>query len=209
MRPLPRPALTALTAWSSRCQARSGWVRGSAVGAAGPGSAAVGRPGPGWRRLLGVALLGALGALLLAGCDFLAMTDEQLVKNKMREHDEAVSKRDWRTAATFYDRNVKWQYGTVSLQGRDAAKGFLESLNAMSQMDSFYCVVNSTRKISSELIEADVTMQAHLVLSSAELNFSNRFWGARMGWVKRGPGKWQISYIIETAERKEGKFSRI
>ncbi len=167
------------------------------------------RSAPRLTRLLEMVLLGALFALLLGGCDFLAMTDEQLVKNKMREHDEAVTKRDWRAAASFYDLNVKWQHGTVSLQGREAAKGFLESLNAMSQMDSFYCVVSSTRKVNPELIEAKVTMQAHLVLSSAELNFSNRIWEARMGWVKRGPGKWQIAYIIETSERKDGKFSRI
>jgi hypothetical protein len=160
-------------------------------------------------RLLEVALLGALLAVLAGGCDFLAVTDEQFVKNKMREHAEAVTRRDWRTAATFYDLNVKWQQGSVTLQGRDAAKGFLESLNNMSQMDEFFTVVNSTNKLSAELIEAKVTMQAHLVLSSAELNFSNRFWEARMGWVKRGPGKWQIAYIIEVTERKEGKFSRI
>ena len=160
-------------------------------------------------RLLEVVLLGGVLAILLGGCDFLAVTDEQFVKNKMREHSEAVTRRDWRTAAAFYDLNVKWQQGTVTLHGRDAAEGFLKSLNAMSQMDEFFTVVNDIRKLNPELIEAKVTMQAHLVLSSAELNFSNRFWDARMGWVKRGPGKWQISYIIETAERKEGKFSRI
>ena len=159
--------------------------------------------------LLQAALLGTLVALLAGGCDFLAVTDEQFVKNKMREHAEAVTARDWRTAATFYDLNVKWQRGAVTLQGRDAAKGFLESLNDMNQMDEFFTIVKSTRKLNPELIEAQVTMQAHLVLSSAELNFSNRFWDARMGWVKRGPGKWQIAYIIETTARQEGKFSRI
>lgn len=160
-------------------------------------------------RLLEAALLGALLALLVGGCEFIAVTDEQLVKNKMREHAEAVTARDWRTAATFYDLDVKWQRGAVTLQGRDAAKGFLESLNDMSQMDEFFTIVNSISKLRPELIEAKVTMQAHLVLSSAELNFSNRVWEARMGWVKRGPGKWQIAYIIEMSERKDGKFSRI
>ena len=101
------------------------------------------------------------------------------------------------------------QRATVTLQGRDAAKGFLASLNEMTQMDEFFIIVNSTSKLSPDLIEAKVTMQAHLVLSSAELNFSNRFWDARMGWVKRGPGKWQIAYIIETTDRRSGTFSRI
>ena len=160
-------------------------------------------------RLPAATLLGALLALLVGGCDFLALTDEQLVKNKMREHCEAVTARDWQKAATFYDLQVKWQQGAVTLQGRDAAKGFLASLNDMYQMDEFFIVVNSISKPSAELVEAKVTMQAHLVLSSAELNFSNRFWDARMGWVKRGPGKWQIAYIIETTARKTGAYSRI
>lgn len=160
-------------------------------------------------RVLATAVLGALVAMLVGGCGFLAVTDEQFVKTKMREHAEAVTKRDWRTAATFYDLSVKWQRGAVTLQGKEAARGFLESLNEMYQMDEFFTIVNSTSKLNPELIEAKVTMQAHLVLSSAELNFSNRFWEARMGWVKRGPGKWQIAYIIETTERKDGKFSRI
>lgn len=164
-------------------------------------------------RLLPAALLGCLLAMLVGGCEFIAMTDEQLVKNKVRDHAEAVtaamSSRDWRAAAAFYDTNVKWQRGNVTLQGKEAAKGFLLSLNEMSQMDEFFTIVNGTSKVKEDLIEAKVTMQAHLVLSSAELSFSNRIWEARMGWVKRGPGKWQIAYIIETTARKDGKFSRI
>ena len=160
-----------------------------------------------WGRLLplGLVLLG----LLPLGCDFLALTDEQFVKNKIREHSEAVSARDWRVAASYYDLNVVWQQGALKLEGKAAAKGFLSSLNDMSQMDSFYAIVQDTRRVTAELIEAKVTMQAHLVLSSAELNFSNRYWDARMGWVKRGPGNWKIAYIIETSPRQEGKFSRI
>jgi|GEM_PF-1014862 len=155
----------------------------------------------------------ALAVLLLAGCDFLAVTDEQFVKNKMREYGEAVtasmSSGDWRVPASFHDQDVKWQHGNVTLQGRDAAREFLLSLKAMTQMDEFFVVVKDTRRVSTELIEANVTMQAHLVLSSAELNFSNRYWDAKMGWVKRGPGNWKIAYIIETSERREGKFTRI
>jgi hypothetical protein len=158
---------------------------------------------------LPVVLGAVLGLVLLAGCDFLALTDEQFVKNKIREHAEAVTARDWKAAATFYDLNVQWQQGTAKLEGKAAAKGFLISLNDMIQMDEFFTIVNETRRVTPELIEAKVTMQAHLVLSSAELNFSNRFWDAKMGWVKRGPGNWKIAYIIETSERKEGKFSRI
>jgi hypothetical protein len=154
-------------------------------------------------------MLWALLGLLLTGCNFLALTDEQFVKNKIREHAEAVTARDWKAAATFYDQYVQWQQNTVKLEGRDAAKGFLMSLNDMSQMDEFHTIVQDTRRVKPELIEAKVTMQAHLVLSSAELNFSNRFWEARMGWVKRGPGNWKIAYIIETSVRQEGKFSRI
>jgi nuclear transport factor 2 (NTF2) superfamily protein len=162
-----------------------------------------------WRRLLGLAGLALLALGLGGGCDFLAVTDEQFVKNKIREHAEAVTARDWAKSARFYDLNVKWQQGATSLQGREAAKGFLGSLNAMSNMDEFFTIVNSIAKVNPELIEAKVTFQAHIVLSSTELNYTNRFWEGRMGWVKRGPGKWQISYIIETTERKEGKFSRI
>lgn len=169
--------------------------------------------GRGQRWLLGVARLGACAIMLCGGCDFLAVTDEQFVKNKVREHAEAVtaamSSRDWRGAAAFYDANVKWQQGTTTLQGRDAAKGFLASLNTIQGMDEFFTIVNSIGKLSPELIEAKVTFQAHIVLSSTELNYTNRFWEGRMGWVKRGPGKWQICYIIETTPRKEGRFSRI
>lgn len=161
-----------------------------------------------------LAVVGAVVALgLLPGCDFLAVTDEQFVKNKMREYGEAITasmKSDnWSAPAAFHDQGVKWQQGNVTLQGRDAAQGFLLSLKAMTQMDEFFVVVKSTRRVNTELIEADVTMQAHLVLSSAELNFSNRFWEAKMGWVKRGPGNWKVAYIIETSPRQEGKFTRI
>jgi hypothetical protein len=154
-------------------------------------------------------VLGTFLILLATGCDFLAVTDEQLVKNRMRQHCEAVSARDWRTAASFYDLNVKWAHNGVTLQGRDAVKGFLGSLNDMYQMDEFFIIVDGMNKPKPEVIEAKVTMQAHLVISSAELTFSNRFWAARMGWVKRGPGKWLIAYIVETSPRREGQFSRI
>ena len=196
--------------------------------------------------LVPAVLLAGLAAVLLGGCDFLAVTDEQLVKNRIREHAEAVtaamSSRDWGTAAAFYDSTgvVKWQRdvtvasvpeqqqlqqlqkaqpgavtwqgtqrATVVLQGREAAKGFLKTLSDIYNMDEFFTVVHSITKIRPDLIEAKVTMQAHIVLSSTELNFSNRFWEARMGWVKRGPGKWQICYIIEDTAREDGKFSRL
>ncbi len=161
----------------------------------------------------GRALAGLAGALLglvlLAGCDYVAVTDEQFVKKKMREHDEAVTARDWRTAASFYDLKVQWQQGAVRLEGRAAAEGFLSSLNSITQMDEFFTIVNEIRRVKPDLIEAQVTMQAHLVISSAQLDFSNRFWDAKMGWVKRGPANWKIAYIIETTPRRDGKLSRI
>lgn len=168
---------------------------------------------PVWRRAVAVAVLAALAVVLSGGCDYVAVTDEQLVKTRTREHAEAitasVSSRDWRVPASFYDANVTWQQGTTTLKGRDAAKGFLGSVNAIQGMDEFFIIVNSTATLKPDLIEAKVTFQAHIVISSTELNYSNRFWDGRMGWVKRGPGKWQILYIVETTERKDGKFSRI
>jgi len=154
--------------------------------------------------------LGAVALLGLTGCEYLALTDSQLVKNRMREYCLAVTARDWGATAAYFDASVQWQQGhNKALQGRDAARGFTTTLSAMHQMDDFFIIVDDITKIKPDLIEAKVTMQAHLVLSSTEMNYSNCFWTARMGWVKRGPGKWLISYIIETSPRKEGKFSRI
>lgn len=155
-------------------------------------------------------LLGAVVFLLFAGgCNYLAFTDVQLVKNHMREHCQAVTDRDWRKAASYYDASFQWQQGSKRLTGREAAKGFLASLNEMHNMDSFYAIVHDSTKRSDTQIEQKVTFQAHIVLSSTELNFTNRVWNARVGWVKRGPGKWLLSHIVEVTPRKQGEFSRI
>ena len=149
-------------------------------------------------------------SLFWGGCDYLALTDGQLVKNRTREFAEAITAEDWRKAATFYDASVTWRQGNrPPLQGRAAARGFTATLHALHNMDEFFIIVDDTTKIKPDLIEAKVTMQAHIVISSTELSFTNQFWTARMGWVKRGPGKWLISYIIETSPRREGDFSRI
>lgn len=142
------------------------------------------------------------------GCNYIALTDQQLVKNLMREHCLAITERDWREAASYYDASVQWKSGRQVLKGRAAAKGFLGSLNKLHNMDEFFAIVHESSKKSDTLIEQQVTFQAHIVVSSTELEFTNRFWNARVGWVKRGPGKWLISYIVEVTPRKEGEFSR-
>ena len=75
-------------------------------------------------------------------------------------------------------------------------------------MDELFTIVNSIGKLNPELIEGSVPSR-RTSYCRTELNYTNRFWEGRMGWVKRGPGKWRICYIIETTPRKEGKFSRI
>jgi len=163
---------------------------------------------------LPVAVVAALLVLLTcAGCEALAFTDEQLIRQRLRLHAAAVTTaietHDWSAPAAYYDSAMRWQQGRAVVQGPVAIKGFLNSLSSIKGVDSFHTIVDSTRKVNAECIEATVTFQAHLVISSAELNFSNCYWQARVGWVKRGPGKWLIGYIVETSERKSGTFSRI
>lgn len=168
---------------------------------------------PAWCRLTVIATAAVLVALACGGCEAMAFTDEQLIRQRFRLHSEAVTaaidSNDWSVPATYYDRAMRWQQGRVILQGPEAVKGFLSSLHGIKGIDSFHTIVDSTRKVNAEWIEATVTFQSHLVISSAELNFSNCYWQARVGWVKRGPGKWFIGYIVETSERKSGSFSRL
>ena len=160
------------------------------------------------RELLRIAA-GTAATVGFSGCGFLAFTDEQLVKNRIRDHDAALTAHDWRAAAAFYDASIIWQQGQARYQGRAAAQGFLGSIRDIYNMDGFYTIVDSTSKPKEGLVEAKVTMQAHLVISSATLDYSNRVWEARMGWVKRGAGKWLVAYIVETSPRKDGQFSRL
>lgn len=156
-------------------------------------------------------MLPLLGVTLLAltGCEFLAFTDEGLVKHKIEQHAAAISAKDWRAAAAFHDAKFTWAQGRRKMSGRAATQAFLKSISEIQSNDSFYTDVDAIKTVKEgQMIEALVSFQAHIVENSMAMRYSNMTWQARMYWVKRGNADWRLLGLQEITERAKRPFSR-
>ena len=145
---------------------------------------------------------------LTAGCDFLAFTDEGLIKRRIEAHAKAISEEEWGKAAEHYLAKTTWKRADgTGVSGTQAAQEFLDSIKQVRRRGSFYTHVEKVQKLDENRIGALVTFQIHIVESSMSMKYSNLVWKAKMLWVKVGPGDWKIAAIHDVTARKKGKFS--
>lgn len=150
--------------------------------------------------------LGGLGlALLLVGCDALAVTDVGYVKGQTAKYSQLIRDQDFRGTIDLHDPRMIWQsFNGPKLEGRAGIDGFLGSLRAINNMDTFYIYVHGHEKLDEKRIVLDVTMQAHCVVNSMAMYYDNTVWRAKMLWVKTDRATWKIGGIWESNARAKG-----
>jgi hypothetical protein len=144
-------------------------------------------------------------SVLSAGCDALAVTDAGYVKGQARKYSRLILEKDFSQAATMQHPQMIWQrVGKDKLQGEAASQGFLGSIKAISNMDTFYFYVHDIEKVDDKRLVMDVTMQAHIVVNSMAMVYDNIVWRAKLLWVKTDKATWKLGAIQETTTRENG-----
>lgn len=149
---------------------------------------------------------GALGmALLLVGCDALAVTDVGYVRGQARKYSRLIHAQDFMATLDFHDPRMIWQaHNGPKLEGKPAIDGFLGSIRSIHNMGSFYFYVHGHEKLDDKRIVFDITMQAHCVVNSMAMVYDNTVWRTKMLWVKTDRATWKIGGIWETTPRTKG-----
>ena len=161
-----------------------------------------------WR---GLGLMASAATLIAcgAGCDALTFTPEGLVKFRIQTHSRAIAAKNWDKARSFYASEVQWQTSEFKKRGPDVAGEFLDSIRNIQACDNFFTDVHSIKKSSETRMVAHVTFQAHTVVSSMTMRYSNVFWDAKLLWIRQGATNWKLAGIKELHPRKKGKFNRL
>jgi len=144
-------------------------------------------------------------ALLLVGCDALAVTDVGYVRSQASKYSRLIREQDYRGTMPLHDPRMIWQtHNGPKIEGRAAIDGFLGSLRSITNMDTFYFYLHGHQKLDDKRILLDLTMQAHCVVSSMTMHYDNTVWRAQMLWIKTDRATWKIGGIWETSPRVKG-----